>query len=223
MNSSHLSQYRLSVSKYCYAVTYQQGGEESEKTIQIRANSATVLYNLVTDRLSFIVAAARQPMFQNAHSLDNVPRVKGMDMRDEILRAFHSFSDQKYRRYKEYCGFGTTSASATTATTTATTGCESHSVAMYTTVLVYRQSIPELLKLTLELHYELLNILHIKMTDIHTSPPTSADLPLFHGIVSIREVLDRMNFMLELLVEVVHESQLQLVEDMTTDFLLTAG
>lgn len=219
VNSSHLSQYRLSVSKYCYAVTYQQGGEESEKTIQIRANSATVLYNLVTDRLSFIVAAARQPMFQNANSLDNVPRAKGMDMHDEILRAFHSFSDQKYRRYKEYCGFGTTTAT----TTTATTGCESHSAAMYTTVLVYRQSIPELLKLTLELHYELLNILHIKMTDIHASPPTSADLPLFHGIVSIREVLDRMKFMLEVLVEVVHESQLQLVEDMTTDFLLTAG
>lgn len=94
---------------------------------------------------------------------------------------------------------------------------------MYSTVLVYRQSIPELLKLTLELYYELLNILHEKTTKTQTSQSRSADLPLFPGIISIREVLDRMRLLLELLIELVHESQLRLVEDMTMDFLLTAG
>ena len=99
----------------------------------------------------------------------------------------------------------------------------SNALAMYSTVLVYRQSIPELLKLTLELYYELLNIFHEKTTKTQTSQSQSADLPLFPGIISIREVLDRMRLLLELLIELVHESQLRLVVDMTMDFLLTAG
>jgi hypothetical protein len=128
--------------------------------------------------------------------------------REEIVNAFHSFSNQQSCVF-----FGGAPTSV----------CDSNALAMYSTVLVYRQSIPELLKLTLELYYELLNILHEKTIKTQTSQSQSADLPLSPGIISIREVLDRMRLLLELLLELVHESQLRLVEDMTMDFLLTAG
>ena len=143
----------------------------------------------------------------------------GMEKREEIVNAFRSFSDER-KYYQQSCGLGGST----------TTVCDSNALAMYSssgssssssssTVFVYRQSIPELLKLTLELYYELLNILHEQQM------ASSADLPLLqlHGIISIGEVLDRMRLLLELLVDLVHESQLRLVEDMTMDFLLTAG
>ena len=186
VNSTHLSQYRLFVSKYCYAVTYQRGGKESHKTIKIRADSADVLYGLVTDRLSFLLVAAQQQQQQQQQrqksdysddgiagkeqiSRANVARME--KQREEIVNAFHSFSNQQSCVF-----FGGAPTSV----------CDSNALAMYSTVLVYRQSIPELLKLTLELYYELLNILHEKTIKTQTSQSQSADLPLSPGIISIR-------------------------------------
>ena len=169
-------------------MTYRQGGE-SAQTIAIRTSAAETLYSLAVDRLNFIISYV-EGKDVNIDIENN--RISIEKKKEVILNAFHQLSS--YRNV-DVCA-------ADPDSNDCRNGDDKTMLA-----LSYRQSLPELVKLTLELNYELLTILHAERI----------------RAMAVKEVSRRMRFLLDLLMDIVHESQHQLVQEMTMDFLLTDG
>jgi len=213
VSSSDLSRYRLYVSKYCYAVTYRNRHKENDQTINIRISAADTLYALATERMLAIhdqfhrkPATQRQPQNENKQTICNhqndIQSRSIFSLQPAILRAFHALA-------------------SSTVSDSFSDHLSTHSLYDSTSgVMKYRQSLPDLVKLSLELNYELLTILQ-KQLQLKSHWQEQLSGRNYH--LKIVQLKDRMTFQLELLLQMVHESFVALVEDMKMDFLLTCG
>jgi len=247
INISELAEYRTSISKYCFAENYAQNFTETPEILQLRIRAHIIVSNFTLSRMRDLAAHALDYSQQHSVSVHGVtmsgieratqalaapavstwsahPDVLGYTsaMRkvltahlDLLLKAVQVFAT-RLRPAVAHC---VQQPQGEASVVSADSLCQQH-------LQPHRhwQDLPEMLKLSAEISYELL--VAILSTPVAAVPrlnifsPTvdvEDSLPPHRDPRVIEDLLQSIDFCLDVLSQIVHTSQLSIVEHMRKD------
>lgn len=205
-----LKQYRDSVSKYCYAVSYQNNNKETRGTLALRKQSFLTVQKIVDDRLKYVVKDYME--WNNIGTAEAVVEVgvMGMNSVDKSLysavlnnklpHALRDFLDHVENVKKEKLKIGASQLADLKETT------------------ITAELIPDHLKAGVELAFELVQSI-AKMGDDYPSFGYTPNMIREEQIYLLEYILHGLDVMLIL----VHPKMVPSVEAMKNDFLVKCG